>query len=158
MNPCPCGFLGSSRCRCTPARVERYRERLSGPLLDRIDIRVEVPLPRDCVLRGARGEASAEVASRVAAARSRQVQARGCLNARLTASDLAARCAVTPAALRLLEQAVARLGLSIRAAHRILRLARTAADLAGSECVDVAHASEAVALRRTPIGTEQPNT
>jgi magnesium chelatase family protein len=154
MNPCPCGYLGEARCRCAGERVARYRSRVSGPLLDRIDLHVEVPRPSPDVLAGApAGETSAVVASRVTAARARQLERAGCLNARLSARDVARWCALDRAASDLFQRAAAQLALSARACHRSLKLARSIADLAGAESLDVTHVSEALSLRcpdRTP--------
>lgn len=151
MNPCPCGHLGdgSDRCRCTPERIHRYRARVSGPLLDRIDLHVEVP-PIRGELRPAmdrRGEASKRVRRRVNAARERQLERRAKPNCTLTVPELEQDCRLPPAAAALLEGAVERLGLSARAWHRIQRVARTIADLAGAEHIEIAHVSEAIAYR-----------
>ena len=151
MNPCPCGHLGDpeARCRCPPERFASYRARISGPLLDRIDLHVEVPrVPAEAIASSTASESSAEVAARVEAAQSRQHARQGCINARLEASALDRHVAATPAALALLGRATQRLALSARAWHRVLRVARTIADLAGLERVDVAHVAEAVSLRQ----------
>ena len=151
MNPCPCGFLGSpdGRCRCTPDQVARYVGKLSGPLLDRIDLHVEVPAmaAADMQSPGA-GEASAAVRSRVIAARERQRERQGCTNARLDVAGVAAHCAPDAGAAALLATAVDRLGLSTRAYHRVLRLARSIADLAGAAAVGRQHVAEAIQFRR----------
>ncbi len=152
MNPCPCGYHGhpGGRCRCSPEQVERYRLRLSGPLLDRIDMHVEVPALDFAALGGEAksGETSAAVRERVCAARERQ-QARGVpANARLEGRALEDHCRLDAAGRDLLQQAITRLGLSARATHRILRLARTIADLAGDEVIRPAHLGEAVGYRR----------
>jgi magnesium chelatase family protein len=150
MNPCPCGYAGDpdGRCRCTLPVTRRYLARLSGPLLDRIDLHVEVPrLEYSALAPAGTAESSASVAARVSAARARQ-RARGVLNARLDAGPLAAACSLSPAEHGLLESAARRLGLSARACHRILRVARTIADLAGSERVGRAELSEAIGYRR----------
>ncbi len=153
MNPCPCGYLGDEqgRCRCTPDQIHRYRGRISGPLLDRIDMHVEVARLSPAELRGAPPagvESSAEVRRRVTAARALQLQRAGCPNARLSGRDLERHCALSVEGERLLEQAVARLGLSVRAYHRILRVARTIADLEGCDAVGIPHLSEAIGYRR----------
>lgn len=153
MNPCPCGFLGDpdGRCRCSAEQVARYRDRLSGPLLDRIDMIVEVPRLPASVLRAAPdGEPSAAVRERVIAARTRQL-ARGVVNARLSGEQLDQACRLDPASQQLLDQAVDRLRLSARGYHRILRVARTIADLAGSDRIATAHVLEAVGYRRLPL-------
>lgn len=151
MNPCPCGHLGdpSRACRCTPDQVARYRGKLSGPLLDRIDIRLEVPaVSHDELLGSPRGEASAAVHQRVAAAWARQQRRQGCANARLGAAAVDRHCRPDDAGERLLRAAGVRLGLSARACHRVLRLARSIADLAGDEDVAAPHVAEAIQYRR----------
>ncbi|MGH8313461.1 MAG: ATP-binding protein, partial [Gammaproteobacteria bacterium] len=152
MNPCPCGYLGdeSGRCRCTAEQVRRYRARISGPLLDRIDLHVEVPRPPRAALRPDTppdGEPSASVAARVLAARNRQLQRCGKSNARLTPRETGHYCAPDSQGLDLLERATERLGLSARAYHRILKAARTIADLAASDAVRSAHVAEAIGYR-----------
>lgn len=154
MNPCPCGYLGdpSGRCRCTPAQIERYHAKLSGPLLDRIDLWVEVPrLLPETLAAAAPGESSAQVRARVLAARERQLARQGKENARLSGSELETHGRAGEPALALLGRAMARLDLSARAYHRILRLARTIADLAGHETIEPVHVAEAVQLRRLPF-------
>ncbi|MCB1956670.1 MAG: YifB family Mg chelatase-like AAA ATPase [Rhodocyclaceae bacterium] len=151
MNPCPCGHLGDKRhaCRCTPDQVARYRGKLSGPLLDRIDIRLEVPaLAGDELLDQPAGEASADVRLRVEAAWRCQLARQGKPNARLDAGEIDRHCHASEAARSLLAAAIERLGLSARAYHRILRVARSIADLAGSESIGPAHVAEAVQYRR----------
>jgi len=157
MNPCPCGHLGDAlaRCRCTPQRVASYRERISGPLLDRIDLHVEVPrVASDEIARGNPEESSAVVARRVAEARDRQHERQGCVNARLDGAAIDTRVRADPAALALLEAALQRLALSARAYHRVLRVARTIADIEGEACVHRQHVAEAVGLRRLDRRTD----
>jgi magnesium chelatase family protein len=155
MNPCACGYLGDSMhaCRCTPAGIERYRQRISGPLLDRIDIRIAVPrLSADELLPGAleprAGEPETDPAAQVQAARARRLQASGALSARLTAPMLRHCCALPPASERLLRRSCQQLGLSGRGVHRLLALGRTIADLAASELIEPVHLAEAIQLRR----------
>jgi magnesium chelatase family protein len=150
MNPCPCGHFGDSRgrCRCPPERIASYRGRVSGPLLDRIDLHVEVaPVDLDDLAGSQRPEGTADVAPRVAAARERQRERQGWVNARLPAGSVADKL-VDAAALELLARAMRQLGLSARAYHRVLRVARTIADLAACEAVGAAHVAEAITLRQ----------
>jgi magnesium chelatase family protein len=151
MNPCPCGRLGDSAggCRCTPAEVQRYRGRISAPLLDRIDLQVEVARVRAAELAAASGHGptSAAAAGAVAAARSAQLCRQGVCNARLPEVELEERCALTAAAGKLLNAAMERWELSVRARSRVLKVARTIADLAGAREVDAEQVSEALLLR-----------
>ena len=158
MNPCPCGWLGAQAatgraCRCTPEAVARYQGRLSGPLLDRIDLVVEVPAqPPSALLGLPDGEGSAPVRARVAAARERQQARQGAANGQLDAASVAARTPLAPAAQAFLLKAAERLGWSGRALHRVLKVARTIADLQAADTVDVAHVAEAVQYRRALPG------
>jgi len=147
MNPCPCGYAGdeSGRCHCSPEQVFRYRARISGPLLDRIDLHVEVP--RQKINEHPPGEASAGVRERIHQARGRQ-QRRGALNAALDVAAVREHCALDAAADKLLETACERLNLSARAHQRILKVARTIADLDGSERIATAHLAEAIGYRQ----------
>jgi magnesium chelatase family protein len=151
MNPCPCGYAGDlrGRCHCTAEQVARYRHRISGPLIDRIDIHVELTaLPVDHLLGApAESENSATVALRVAAARQVQMRRQGKLNARLTPTEVSRVCGLARESRLLLGTAIARLGLSARACHRVLKLARTCADLAGEEEIRRTEVAEAVQLR-----------
>ena len=154
MNPCPCGWLGhrSGRCRCSPDRVAAYRGRISGPLIDRIDLAIEVPAlaPDDIAIGGddAGSDASSIVRGRVEQARERQHARQGALNARMSVADLARHGVPTADAQRLATRAMSRFALSARAYHRILKVARTIADLAGDDVVASAHVGEAIAYRR----------
>lgn len=152
MNPCPCGYLGdaSGRCHCSLDQVQRYRARISGPLLDRIDLHVEAPRVAREALRPDTppdGETSAQVAARVSATRERQLARGKKPNARLSTREINRYCKPDAAGQQLLERAMEQLGLSARAYHRILKVARTIADLAGSETVMSAHVAEAVGYR-----------
>ena len=154
MNPCPCGHLGDDQqvCTCTPAQIQRYRSRLSGPLLDRVDLQLEVPsLPVEDLRPGAAGPAtedSATVRERVTATRARQIERMGAPAAGLGAKAVEAHCRPAAEALTFLDAAAKRLGLSARAYHRILKLGRTLADLAGEETIGRAHIAEAIQYRR----------
>jgi magnesium chelatase family protein len=151
MNPCACGFLGhySGRCRCTPDQVLRYRRRVSGPLLDRIDIQIEVPdVPSEDLTRASRGEASSVIRARVEKARERMATRQGVANARLSPREIDRHCAPDEKGAVLLSQAIGRLGLSVRGYHRVLKVARTIADLAGVERLAVIHVAEAIQYRR----------
>jgi magnesium chelatase family protein len=155
MNPCPCGYHGDARgrCRCTSAEVRRYRQRISGPLIDRIDIHVEVcavpaeHLLGDIATADAPPESSALVAQRVAAARQLQLLRQGKLNARLSAKEAEIICRLDRDSRRLVSAAMTRLNLSARAYHRIIKIARTCADLAGEPDIHAGHTAEAIGLR-----------
>ncbi len=155
MNPCPCGYLGhaSGRCRCTEEQVQRYRGRVSGPLLDRIDIQVEVPaLAEEELTRVAPGESSAVMRERVVAARERALARQGKPNADLSPGELEQVCVLGAEAEGLLKRALAQLQLSARAYHRILKVARTVADLADAAHPTRDHVAEAVQYRRLDRG------
>ena len=153
MNPCPCGTLGdpAGTCRCTPEQVARYRARISGPLLDRIDLHVEVPRIRDDNDCGA-AESSAAVRARVAGARAVQIARAAKPNQGLSVSELREHCALAPSGRRLLSRAMEKLHLSARARDRVLRVARTIADLAQCERIDDAHVAEAISFRNLDRG------
>ena len=159
MNPCPCGWAGdpSGRCLCSDEAIRRYRGRISGPLLERIDLHVEVPRLPPTALRtdGPPGECSTRVRERVLAARIRQHARSGQTNARLDQAQTNAFCALSPRDTALLERAVDALQLSARSLHRILRVARTIADLAGSNVIDTPHLTEAIGYRKLERGRER---
>lgn len=150
MNPCPCGYLGDpgGRCRCTPEQIQRYRAKLSGPLLDRIDLHLTVARESTSLLPSSQaGESSAQVAARVSQARQRQLARQGCANAFLDLPGLQQHCRLPEADRLWLEQACERLNLSLRAAHRLLKVARTLADLEGASEIGRAHLAEALQYR-----------
>lgn len=151
MNPCPCGYLGdpSGRCRCSPDQIYRYRSRVSGPLLDRIDLQVEVP--RQKISGQPLGESSVDVRRRIEHARQAQSH-RPTLNARLDVAAVREYCALDSTCEKLLETACERLQLSARAHQRILKVARTIADLDRSDAIDATHLSEAIAYRQLDRG------
>jgi magnesium chelatase family protein len=178
MNPCPCGWLGDARgrCRCTAERIARYRGRVSGPLLDRIDLAIDVPsLHADALalsrppLRAEEGDApanrpqddrsaetSATIRARVTAAHAVQRDRQGKPNARLLPADIGRHCRPDAAGEALLAHAMTRLALSARAYHRVLKVARTIADLAGSAAIAPAHVAEAIGFRRFEAGLTPP--
>jgi magnesium chelatase family protein len=159
MNPCPCGWAGdpSGRCRCNAESILRYRGRISGPLMDRIDLHVDVPRLPPAELRpdAPDGESSERVRARVETARAVQHARSGKPNAQLTQSETMAHCRLQPHDQALLERAIDALQLSARSMHRILRVARTIADLAGSEHIASAHLGEALGYRRLDRGVAQ---
>ena len=153
MNPCPCGYLGhpTGKCRCSPDQIARYRSRISGPLLDRIDLQIEVPsLPVDALppTPGRAAEASAAVRGRVVAAAALQRARQGKPNAQLQPKEIERVCRPDTQGEALLKNAFARLSLSARAYHRILKVARTIADLAAAEDLAASHVAEAIGYRR----------
>jgi magnesium chelatase family protein len=157
MNPCPCGYLGDSgeRCRCTPDQVARYRSKISGPLLDRIDLQVFVPRVDPDALGhsenradGRAADSSAQVRERVGAARARQLTRADKPNALLTVKEVERDCVADSDAQALLRLAMARMGLSARAYHRVLKVARTIADLARLDAIGSAHVAEAIRYRQ----------
>jgi len=151
MNPCPCGYLGHfmNKCRCTPDQISRYRSRISGPLLDRIDLQIEVPaVPQLELVKAAKGEASALIRERTEQAFQRQLKRQGKPNAKLAAGEIDEICKPDSAGEELLKTAIQRLGLSARAYHRVLKVARTIADLAGVEKIAGAQIAEAIQYRK----------
>jgi len=155
MNPCPCGHHGdpNGKCRCTPDQVTRYRGKLSGPFLDRIDLLIEVPaLPADALIGKPDGESSASVRDRVEAARARQFSRQRKVNSRLSTAEVDTCCTPDAVGAQLLKQASAQLDLSARAWHRILKVARTIADLADCAEIRAPHVAEAIQYRRLARG------
>lgn len=154
MNPCPCGYLGhyEGKCRCTPDQVARYRGKLSGPLLDRIDVQIEVPaLPKEDLLRPGPGESSAVIRARTTVARQLQLNRQNVPNTELSVPEMEKFCVLDAEGKRMLERAMTHLNISARAYHRILKLARTIADLSSSEAILGKHVAEAIQYRRMGI-------
>ncbi|MEG1154883.1 MAG: ATP-binding protein [Acinetobacter sp.] len=152
MNPCPCGYLGdpTGRCRCGSDQIQRYRNKLSGPLLDRIDLHLTVAREATALCpTDQQGDSSATVATHVATARALQQQRQGCANAFLDLPGLRQYCELSTADQHWLESACERLTLSLRAAHRLLKVARTLADLEHVERIGRAHLAEALQYRPT---------
>ncbi len=159
MNPCPCGFFSDPlhECRCSPQQIQKYRSKISGPLMDRIDIHVEVPaVPYKDLMIETASEASLDIRQRVTAARAFQTQrfsrAKIYSNAQMNNRQIKKYCAIDAASSQLLESAIEKLGLSARAYHRILKIARTIADLDGASAIKTEHISEAVQYRSLDRG------
>jgi magnesium chelatase family protein len=155
--PCPCGWLGhaSGRCVCNLEQVHRYRWRVSGALYDRIDMAIEVPAGAADEMLGdgrtsANGERSQVVRERIAMAHRRQIERQGKANARLTPAEIERHCRRSGAAEALLAQAMSRLSLSARGYHRVIKVARTIADLSEDESIESSHVAEAIGYRREP--------
>jgi magnesium chelatase family protein len=150
MNPCKCGWLGdpSGRCHCTSEQVLKYRGKISGPLLDRIDMHVEVPRLGFDDMQGPQGECSASVRNRVTATRNVQLHRNGTLNSRLKHQQIDTVCILNESNRILLQQAMTKLQLSARAYHRILKLARTIADMDEAENIQTQHLMEAINYRK----------
>ncbi|MES2126110.1 MAG: ATP-binding protein [Pseudomonadota bacterium] len=151
MNPCPCGYLGhsSGKCHCTQEAITRYQDRVSGPLLDRLDILVDVnPLEPEVLEADADGEPSATIAARVAAAWQRQIERQGKTNQLLGTRELERHCRLDAEGERTLRASMLKMHWSARAYHRVVRLARTIADLEGRKQISARHVSRAIQLRR----------
>ncbi len=151
MNPCPCGYLGSSAhsCRCTPDQVHRYQAKLSGPLMDRIDLHIEVPaLPAAELLNTTDGESTESIQQRCGQARTRATARQGKTNHALAGQEIDAHAQLEPAAHKFLQTAAMQLGWSARGTHRTLKIARTIADLASADTIQLAHVAEAMQYRR----------
>ncbi|MCP5252190.1 MAG: YifB family Mg chelatase-like AAA ATPase [Burkholderiales bacterium] len=152
MNPCPCGYLGhaSGKCHCTPDQIVRYRARISGPLLDRIDLQIEVPaVPQEELMRQqTTGEKSETIRRRIEKSYRKQIDRQGKANNQLSVKEIDRFCAPDPDSENLLKQAIARLNLSARAYHRILKVARTIADLSDADKIGKQHIAEAIQYRR----------
>jgi len=155
MNPCPCGYLGSSvkACRCTLDQISRYQGKLSGPLLDRIDLHIEVgTMPSHELVNAAAGEASDVVRQRVGVARNRAIARQAKANYALSSAEIDQQCQLDASAIKFLNSTATRLGWSGRSTHRAMKIARTIADLAGCEAVSVTHIAEAIQYRRALKG------
>ena len=156
MNPCPCGYLGGTRCRCTPDQINRYRGKISGPLLDRIDLQVQVtPIENYQLLNSQqpnqvqqpKGESDQQIQQRICAARERQLNRQGKINSQLSSEELKTICPLSSEQRHLMDNAITRFGLSTRGFYRVLRVARSIADLAGREQVTSEDYQEALSYR-----------
>lgn len=149
MNPCPCGYLGEPRCRCTPDQVNRYRDKISGPLLDRIDLQVHVPrVPhQELTANSPLGESSKNIRERVITARGKQQVRQSCANAQLSRQQIDQFCQLNKSQLAIMNAAIERMQLSARGFHRVLKVARTIADIENSERIQNQHLNEALAYR-----------
>ena len=153
MNPCPCGYLGAipAKCSCSGEQIKKYRARLSGPLLDRIDMHIEVPLLPTAMLtqiQNREAESSHTVRQRIMQAYAVQIARSNKTNAKLSNKELESVCQLEPRGQALMKTAMDKLGLSARSYHRILRVARTIADLQDSKSVQASHLSEALSYRK----------
>lgn len=150
MNPCPCGWLGHARmrCTCTPERIEKYRGRISGPLLDRIDLQISLPPVNPEWFEAPAGEASATIRERVANCRQRQANRQGRLNSALDVEGIDRYCALEEGARLLMHDAMRRWSWSARVVHRVLRVARTLADMANKDLIHADHLAEAARYRQ----------
>ena len=154
MNPCPCGYLSTPRCTCTPDQISRYRAKLSGPLMDRIDLQVQVSaienqqlLDRPAQQKQQQGESNQIIQQRICTARNIQIARQGTINSALSAQQLHQLCPLNKPQRELMDQAINRFALSTRGFYRILKVARTIADLAGLEQPDTAQYQEALSYR-----------
>ena len=153
MNPCPCGFLGSSRCRCTPDQINRYRSKISGPLLDRIDLQVQVTkIDNKQLLNQSekpQGESDRDIQQRISDARERQIERQGKINSQVSSQELRTICRLNTEQQALMDSAINRFALSTRGFYRVLRVARSIADLENRHEVKTADYQEALSYRIT---------
>ena len=153
MNPCPCGYLGSQRCSCTPDQINRYRNKISGPLLDRIDLQVQVTKIENHQLLNqraqAKGESNQQIQQRISSARARQINRQGKINSQLSSLELKNICPLNKEQQTLMDSAINRFGLSTRGFYRVLRVARSIADLESRDTVATEDYQEALSYRIT---------